>query len=212
MTLMHRPRAPHRLRPLVTTLSAALLLAAPASARAETTAIEVGPWTGWAAGPAWHHGAPEGRFLFNLGLDATARVTTFHSWLRGSPVELRLGPWAELSLPCDVRPFGEAGLSLVATQVTHASWGTYGIRVGAGTGPDVGKHLVVTAWGGVRYVPARSEAGPSGRFSKATGVRIIATYRAGLDEREPGSLLFGVEFEPDYVLPPYSIEKWIGAH
>ena len=77
---------------------------------------------------------------------------------------------------------------------------------------DVGNHIVVTAWGGVRYVPARSEAGPPGRFSKATGVRIIASYRAGLDEREPGSLVLGVEFEPDYVLPPYSIDKWMGAH
>jgi hypothetical protein len=209
---MRHPSDPHLPLRFVATLSAALIVAAPTISRAEATAVEIGPWTGWAAGAAWQRGAPEARFLFNLGLDATTRISTFYSWLRGSPVELRLGPWAELSLPCDVRPFAEAGLSLVATQVTHASWGTYGVRLGAGSGPDVGRHLVVTAWGGVRYVPARREREPSGRFSKATGVRIIGTYRAGLDGREPGSLLFGVELEPDYVLPPYSIEKWIGAH
>ncbi len=209
---MPRSRLPSLVRRRVATLTALVFLLAPTRARAEATAVEVSPWTGWAAGAAWNRGESSGRFLFNLGIDATTRVVTFPTWLRGSNGELRLGPWAEFSLPLDIRPFAEGGLSVVGTQVTHASWGTYGLRIGAGGGPDVGNHLVVTAWGGVRYVPARSEAGPSGTFSKVTGLRIIGTYRAGVGAGEAGSLLFGVEFEPDYVLPPFSIEKWIGVH
>jgi hypothetical protein len=98
------------------------------------------------------------------------------------------------------------------TQTQHASFGTFGLRVGVGHGGDRETHLTATLWGGVRYVPVRAGQAPRGLVSKATGIRVVATARRLLGPDPGSALLFGVELEPDYFLPPYSLFKWGGKH
>lgn len=192
-------------------ISGGLALALPAEARAQTSGFEIGPWLGWAAGPEWQHGRERDVFSLNAGLDVTADVWIFGSPY-GGPIEVRMGPYAALQIPTDRKASGEGGLTMIFTQVQHASFGSYGLRFGAAYGGDRETDLVATLWGGVRFVPERSGQGSGGTFAKATGVRIVATYRETIEPVKATALVFGVEFEPDYFLPPYSLYKWGGKH
>jgi len=177
---------------------------------AQSSDIEIGPWLGWAAGPEWQNGRQRDVFRLSVGLDATDRTGTFGDGYGGA-WEVRMGPWLAFELPSDRRPGGEGGMTMILTQVHHASWGTFGLRLGAGYGAELATTLVATLWGGVRFVPARAGQG-SGSFAKATGVRIVATYRETLEPMKATALVFGIEFEPDYFLPPYALFKWGGKH
>lgn len=182
-----------------------------APSRAQSTGLEIGPWLGWAAGPEWHHRSQRDVFSLNAGLDVTAAVWHVGGGY-GGPVEVRMGPWAALEIPMDRKPSAEAGLTMIFTQTQHASWGTFGLRVGAGHGGVDDTDLVATLFGGVRYVAERAGQGTGGSFAKATGVRIVATYRETLAPVDTAALVFGIELEPDYFLPPYSLYKWGGKH
>ena len=180
-------------------------------ARAQSTDLEIGPWLGWAAGVEWRGGRRRDVAYLNTGFDATAIAGGFGGGYGGA-VEVRLGPWLALHLPADRHASGEGGLTLIVTQTQHASWGTYGIRFGGGYGADREAHIVGTLWGGVRYVPFRAGQAPPGLVSKATGIRVVATVRRTLGQVQGEALVFGIEFEPDYFLPPYSLFKWGGKH
>lgn len=194
----------------------AALLAGAAPARAQRPDFEVGPWLGWAAGTEKAGAVERGVFWMNAGVDATAVASIFGAgWLRGGAIEARLGPWLALHLPTDTQPSGEGGLSMILTQTEHASWGSFGLRVGGGHGGDRESYVTGTLWGGVRYVPARSQGGGSagaGPIAKVTGIRIVMTYRAVVEPVATSAIVLGIEFEPEYVLPPYSPAKWAGAH
>lgn len=192
--------------------AAASVLSAQAASRAQSSDVEVGPWLGWAAGvELLDHGKDRPASLLNAGFDITSFVTAFGGGY-GGPWEVRMGSWAAFNAPTGHGASGEGGITLVLTQAQHASWGTFGLRGGVGYGGDHETHVTMTLWGGVRYVPARAGYGASGLFSKATGIRIVMTARREIDPVEVGALLFGVEFEPDYLLPPYSLFKWGGKH
>lgn len=192
--------------------AAALTCALAGDAHAQDRDFEIGPWLGWEGGVEWQGGRQRDVFYLNAGLDVTVSPTTFGSAGYGGAFELRTGPWLAFHAPTDRKASGEGGLTMIVTQTNHAQWGTFGLRVGTGYGGDFEAHIVATAWGGVRYVPARAGEGSSGGFPKATGLRVVATYRHTIDPIERTALVFGIELEPDYFLPPYSLFKWGGKH
>lgn len=206
------PTTPRTRTALAAALAAvAFAVAAPREAHAQSTDFEVGPWLGWEAGRQWGQARQQDVYALNAGFDATVIAGVFGGGYGGA-WELRSGSWLALRMPGDRGASGEGGWTVVLTQTQHASWGTFGLRVGAGYGGDREAHVVATLWGGVRYVPARAGQAPDGPVSKATGIRIVATARRIVDPIDAPSLVFGVEFEPDYFLPPYSLFKWGGKH
>lgn len=190
-------------------------LLAAGEARAQSSDIEVGPWLGWGAGQERQYRLVRDIAWLSAGFDVTAPVSFLGSPY-GGPIEIRLGPWGALELPMGRNPAAEGGLTLVATQVRHASFGTYGVRFGVGHGAgDVNgpvTYLTGTLFGGVRYVPARTGRVQTGLFTKATGLRITATWLRDIQPIETEGFLIGVEFEPEWLLPPYEPRKWGGAH
>lgn len=176
--------------------------------------IEIGPWLGSAGGIRWGGGKDRDVASLSIGMDATAVVGTVGSLNHyGGRYEFRMGSWAAYDLLWEPGGVGEGGALFLFTQTQHAQWGTFGVRIGAGYGGDHASHLVVTLTGGVRYVPDRvSGQGEEGRFARATGVRIIASFRRSLDRADDAAIIAGIEFEPLFLLPPYSLFKLGGYH
>jgi hypothetical protein len=190
----------------------ALLIGVPATeARAQSTDFEVGPWLGWAAGWQWKNGVETSAYILNAGFDGTVYATEFGGGYGGA-WEVRTGSWLAFNAPTDGGASGEGGLTLIFTQTRHASFGTFAVRVGAGYGGDRETHVTATFWGGVRYIPARAGQAAPGPLSKVTGCRIVATVRRIVDPFQSEAILLGVEFDPDWFLPPYSLHKWGGKH
>ncbi|MBK8253818.1 MAG: hypothetical protein IPK82_14280 [Polyangiaceae bacterium] len=181
------------------------------SSSANAGDFEIGPWLGWAAGPNLGKGGPSEVTFVNAGFDVTTPVWIFGGGYGGSS-ELRFGPWIAYQSLLGVGSMGEGGLTLVLTKTEHAQWGTFGVRMGGGYGLDNQAHFVATFWGGVRYVPVRAGESPDGIANKVTGIRIVASVHHQLDPENISALVFGVEFEPEYLLPPYSPYKWAGKH
>ncbi|UQA57234.1 hypothetical protein [Polyangium aurulentum] len=228
-------RAPHA----AAFLLASLLAFAPRAARAQERAggrpcirlllIESTPanleWTWWLAGGGGVQGgggAPSVSIpSLGIGTEATAGLAQIGSPSRyGGPFELRWGPWWGLTTDLEGMR-GEGGLTMSFGQVEHAQWGTYALRIGGGFGDDglgPAPHLVATLTGGVRYAPARhSERGacdpdpqPKG-IAFVTGVRLFASARTALAPQNPWQITFGLEFEPTFFLPPYSLRKLAGV-
>jgi hypothetical protein len=175
--------------------------------------IEIGPWLGSAAGSRWGGGKDRDVASLSIGLDATSVVETVGNLNQyGGRYELRMGAWAAYDPLWEPGGVGEGGVLLLFTQTKHAQWGTFGVRVGAGHGGDHVSHLVITLLGGVRYVPDRSEQREPGRFATATGARIIASFRRTFGREDDGALIVGIELEPRFFLPPYSLFKLGGYH
>ena len=137
----------------------------------------------------------------------------------GGPVEFRIGPWLGVETPLDgVR--GEGGLALSLGQVQHARWGTFGLRLGGGHDFAERTHLVGVFTYGVRYVPHRvgptrgvcDPPTPVPAFAFGSGARLFTALRKPVEVASGYELVFGIEFEPTFFLPPYSGSKWIGAH
>lgn len=139
----------------------------------------------------------------------------------GGPFELRWGPWA-MGYTDFSGGRGEGGLLLSVGQVRHAQWGTYALRIGGGYGDDTlgaHPHLVATLTGGMRYVPARdrgvtslcSRPTPPETFAFASGMRLFATMRSTLRDDHVVQFTFGLELEPTFLFPPYSLGKLFGA-
>jgi hypothetical protein len=184
-------------------------------------AAETSWWLTGGGGVRLADGGSDGLGILGAGAEVTVGLTTFGSPRRyGGPVELRWGPWAGgLTDLGGVRV--EGGLLMSVGQVRHAQWGTYALRIGGGFGDDglgLAPHAVVTLTGGVRYVGARFH--PRGACDPpaaqepdafATGARLFGSARAALEGEGLWQLTFGIELEPTFFFPPYSLGKWIGS-
>jgi hypothetical protein len=181
--------------------------------------LELGPWWSIGGGVRWE---PE-RPVFSLGggLDATFG-TALGPAIQGGRFELRAGPWIGFETPLD-RFRVEGGLSVGLGQVEHARFGTLGLRVGAGYGAGYqtggATHLVAALTYGIRYVQYRARPprgpcdppSPPAVVALASGARLFAAVRRGLDESAATEIVFGLELEPSWLFPPYSRAKLIGA-
>lgn len=240
-----RPKA--MLRALVLfALTLAIGLAAPTTVQAQEDTIcadvalqfarpAVAEWTYWlGAGGGWGAlGSLSERAVADLrlggGVDfSIAREGSDRHY--GGPMEVRLGPWVQAATHID-DVILEGGAMLDVGQTSHASWGTFGMRVGVGAqGLDArGFRLAgsLTLTWGVRWAPERYSTGGAcvrrdgslygiggGTETQdhgfVSGIRLFGTARVDADEVY--SLVFGVEFEPTYFFPPYENDlRWIGA-
>ncbi len=152
----------------------------------------------------------------------------------GGPVELRMGPWIQADgtfgeSPRDPSVALEGGLSFDLGQTSHAQWGDYALRVGAGAIASASgwrpSGSLTIAWGVRsvldRYVEGGACVGADGGFDSvfegrprsdhalASGIRVFATAR--VDGDAVYSLVIGFELEPTFLFPPYSLPRWIGA-
>ena len=146
----------------------------------------------------------------------------------GGLMELRLGPWLGAETLGDVHAL-EGGLHLDLGQVSHAQWGSLALRVGAAAVHRDdrwrGAGTATLAWG-VRSVPARYSDGggcvgargelttidtgaPRRAHAYASGMRVFATMRVEADGH--ATVLVGIEVEPSFFFPPYSLGRLGGA-
>lgn len=179
-------------------------------------------WISGGGGVRFRDGARDGLGILGAGAEVTAGLATLGSEHRyGGPFELRWGPWTNVVTDLSGAR-AEGGLLLSVGQVKHAQWGTYALRVGGGIGDDglgLSPHVVATLTGGVRYVEGRysfrGACDPTARpepSAFASGVRVFGSARAALTGEGGFQLTFGLELEPTFFFPPYSLRKWIGAH
>lgn len=190
----------------------------PLVGRVETVpaTFELAPWIGVGAG--WRKGESGGIASFGVGVDGTFGVATFaHKTRCGGPGELRMGPWLAFESPGD-RVRAEGGLATSIGQTKQAQFGTFGFKLGGGASTIGVPHLTWVFTWGVRDVPARTElrgvcASPKepDALALASGARLFATMRSTLAETHTVELVFGVELEPTWLLPPYSWQKLVGA-
>lgn len=177
-------------------------------------------WLGGGAGSERSSGRGKLAGVVSAGADASWQVATFPLFRYGGPAEVRWGTWA--SALTDLHGArGEGGGELVFGQTEHAQFGTYALRLGGGAGDDAlgrGAHWTATIAGGVWLVEARHffydacSAPPRPReVGRGAGLRLFATVRATPGEARRSVLLFGIELDPSFLLPPHAIEKWIGA-
>lgn len=183
--------------------------------------FELSPWLFGGGGFRTRDGGGLG--TLGGGADGTFGIATIGSprAFYGGPVELRAGPWIAIETPFD-RVRGEGGLALTVGQVRHARWGTFGVRLGAGHDFQDRPHLVGVLTYGVRYVPGRiaEERGacdppsPTPDFALGSGAKVFGALRrpVGTGAEQGFEMVFGVELEPTFFLPPYRLSKWIGAH
>jgi hypothetical protein len=149
-------------------------------------------------------------------------------WKLGGDFEVRWGPWIGAESTRETHTV-EGGFSLDFGQTQLATSGTYTARLGVGVDDERRRTMSLTILGGVRYVPARHSRGggcldgwpstsnvrisdpgrPRKTIARASGARVFATLREGFDS---GKLwLVGIEFEPTWPLPPYSLGKLAGG-
>jgi hypothetical protein len=187
-------------------------------------------WTGWIGGGGGVRGTPpdpvtgderaRGMVVARAGLGATLGLATLGRGGHGGDYELRWGPW----FGGELQPGGalvEGGLELLFTQTRHARWGTYALRVGAAVGDaTVGDapHLSITLTGGVRPVVGREvqhgacDPTPPRRIHGwASGARLFVTVRGPADDDHGIAVVSGLELEPSFLFPPYSVERLIGS-
>ncbi len=181
-------------------------------------------WTWWigVGGGAREVGivGERGLVALELGGAVTFPFATVGHPGYGGPVHLRVGPWIQGETAFD-GVLGEGGLELLIGQVRHARWGTFGLRFGGGYGIDevgTSAHLAATLYWGVHSVPDRywprgacDDPHPRATHAFATGFRIFATGRWLAEDGRGFALIAGIEIEPTYLFPPYSLAKLIGS-
>ena len=187
-------------------LIAILILADPV-AHAGPATVEWTEWFGMGAGIAR---SDQNDFVssFRLGIAVDFELTEItNPWHYGGKFDVRCGPWLVAETRLD-NHYVQAGLSFDFGQVHHASFGTYTLRGGGGI--DIDGHAIAsfTFLGGVRYVPARSESHP--KVAHTSGGRIFGMVTTNFDGGS--SLLIGIEVEPTWMLPPYSLHKLGGVN
>ena len=153
----------------------------------------------------------------NVGVEGTGQLTTFGSPNQyGGAYELRFGPWLQAAF-ASREALAEAGFKLSFSQLSHAPFGTYDVRIGAGAGslesPWV-PHVVVTATGGVRSFPDRYRGSPGGTptvLAFGSVLRLFLTTRVRQSSASPWEITAGIELEPSFLAPPYSWQRLAGA-
>ena len=147
-------------------------------------------------------------------------IATFGERDYGGPMHLRLGPYllGESDL---ASVLVEVGAELSLGQVAHARWGTFGLRLGVARGfetPSGPTQAAATLLWGVRAVAGRySERGacdypaaPAGH-GYASGFRFYAGVRTTVAGGSDAMIHFGIEVEPSFLFPPYSLSRLIGS-
>jgi hypothetical protein len=184
----------------------------------------VAEWTAWLAPAVAHRrvgGEGETGFNLSFGAEGSFGLAELSSNRRyGGAFTLRSGPWLGASTSFDGM-LGEGGLHLAFGQRSHAQWGSFTVRAGAGYGNDLGRaasHAVVMVTGGVHSFLGRyTERGACERPAPAQGpgwgsvLRLFGTDRTTLDSPRIHQWVFGLELTPSYFLPPYSLPRWGGA-
>ena len=190
-------------------------------------------WTRWlGAGAAITRvGTPahDLSFAFRVGAAVDFSVARFGSERQyGGPHELRAGPWLNAETTFFDTTVVEVGGLFDLGHTYHARWGTFGMRVGwAAIHRDdrwrPGGSATLT-WG-VRSVPARyvtggacvegdrltrvDEGPPRRSLALASGARAFVTGRADADGH--AMMTFGIEIEPTFLFPPYSLGRFGGT-
>ncbi len=182
----------------------AFVLATAGVARAQPVAVE---WTAWLGVESTIRTGDR-----ELGVRAGAAVDfelvqVPNPWKTGGNFELRAGPWLGADTTFDSHVV-EGGVALDVGQTTLATNGTYTVRLGLGLDDDHRRLGSLTVLGGVRYVPAR-DFYPKPKTAHASGARVFATVRKGFDGGT--QWLIGIELDPSWVLPPYSLDKLAGG-
>jgi hypothetical protein len=149
-------------------------------------------------------------FGFRVGFAIDFELTQMHNPFRfgGGKLELRWGPWIMGESRSDTH-YVQAGLALDLGQTRHAQFGTYTLRAGGGIDIDGKRIASVMFLGGIRYVPDRGDDNQP-KVAFASGGRGFGMLTSDFDGRK--SLIVGIEFEPTWVLPPYSLHKLAGAN
>lgn len=186
-------------------------------------------WIGAGGGSGDLGGSDHAVFAVRAGAAVDFELARFgpeHQY--GGPVLVRAGPWIGGETLLDTH-FAEAGLTIDLGQTYHAQWGTVGLRLGGGGAMrDLDWSLAgsVTLTWGVRSVPERYRDGgacvgrdgelwgvdtgpPASAVAFASGMRLFGTLRATTEGY--AAVIVGVEFEPTFVLPPYSLSRWGGS-
>jgi hypothetical protein len=171
----------------------------------------VAEWTYWLGQGAGFGRTPDGNehvVGLRLGAGIDVELARIHNPLHhGGEFELRAGPWLVAELRTDTHSV-QGGVELHFGQTRHAQFGTYTLRGGGGINSDGHALASLTFLGGVRYVPDRRLSNP--KIARASGARIFGMITSDFDGSH--SLLFGIEFEPTWVLPPYSLDKLAGIN
>lgn len=156
----------------------------------------------------------------NAGAEMTFQTVTFGPKAAyGGLYEIRMGPWLQAAF-ASREALAEAGAKVSFTQLSHAPFGTYDIRFGAGAGSTETPwpfHVVVTATGGVRSFPNRyrqTGVTPTG-LAFGSVLRVFLTTRirtpAPAPWQSPWEITAGIELEPSFLAPPYSWQRLAGA-
>lgn len=159
--------------------------------------------------------------LFGVGAEvalALARLSDGRHY--GGAFLLRWGTWLA-GFNAGEGGLFEGGLHLSFGQASHAQWGTFTLRAGAGYGDGLGPaagHLSLTLTGGVHSFLGRySERGACDSkpkpapFGMGNVARLFATARVSLDGSHIVQWTFGLELSPGYLAPPYSALRWAGG-
>ena len=161
------------------------------------------------------------------GLGFDVRIARGRGYDGQNRFELRAGPWAAATASFPGFAL-EGGLSIDLGMTSHSEWGNGTLRVGAGEA-DLGggerPAISMTFAYGVRSVLARYSWGggcvtshgiepdnpgrPAQRFAHASGARLFVTLREDADRRT--AIIAGVELEPTFFLPPYSLSRFGGG-
>jgi len=188
-------------------------------------------WTYWLGGGAGvarpAMGARTGTIAGRLGAGIDFSLARSRSMPYGGEIELRWGPWLGMDTNLGHEAV-EGGIAFDLGMTSHSPFGNLGVRVGGGAG-DLRERTEptgsLTLLYGVRSVVARYSSGggcvegsrvrvtdpgrPRRTLALASGARLFATVRA---DRDGNALwLVGIELEPSFFLPPYSLARFGGA-
>jgi opacity protein-like surface antigen len=185
------------------------------SGGAHPATVEYTAWLGVGAAQVRSDDQPN---QFVMGLRAGAAfdfdlAQYTNPWHYGGKFDLRWGPWFDVEGRSNKSASLHGGLSLDFGQVRHASFGTYTLRFGGGVDDDRRPEATFVFLGGVRYVPERSRyGGPrcGPRTAFASGVRMFGQVTTDFDGRTIWTV--GVELEPSWAFPPYSLHKLGGVN
>jgi len=156
-------------------------------------------WTNWVAGGV----TSEARALVGVGLEGSTAVASYLGFPSRKTAELRLGPWAQGSTDFAGAAL-EGGLGLGLGSVGTASFGAFGLRLGAGARSIAHENhaeLVATLTYGVRWLPGRYQAWdgchdlPPARVAFGSVARGFVTLRADPDLARASGIV-GVEVTP----------------